>query len=162
MTNCRVLHSFFAGAAMLALMAGAVSAKPAGGPSAGSPGLQAASPGRPAGAPGRFVGRSSHGGAHGHFRPGRRFAGGPGLIDPVFYNSAIQGPVYPEQFGGRIEIEIQRSIPVAVGIARPPQASPVIYRIEGGKGRTVARVIRIDDAGSEVVSQARVVRVGSR
>ena len=40
------------------------------------------------------------------------------------------------------------SIPVAIGIPRPPAADPVLYRIETRKGRPVVRVMRFSSDGS--------------
>ncbi len=48
-------------------------------------------------------------------------------------------------------------VPVSVGIANPPAASPVIYRIEREKGRPVVRVIRVDGDEPETRA-ARVAR----
>ena len=39
------------------------------------------------------------------------------------------------------------SIPVAIGIPRPPAADPVLYRIETRKGRPVVRVMRFASDG---------------
>lgn len=39
------------------------------------------------------------------------------------------------------------SIPVAVGIPRPPAADPVLYRIEKRQGRPVVRVMRFSSDG---------------
>jgi hypothetical protein len=39
------------------------------------------------------------------------------------------------------------SIPVAVGIPRPPVADPVLYRIETHRGRPVVRVMRFGSDG---------------
>lgn len=39
------------------------------------------------------------------------------------------------------------SIPVAIGIPRPPAADPVLYRIETRKGRPVVRVMRFSSDG---------------
>ena len=39
------------------------------------------------------------------------------------------------------------SIPVAIGIPRPPAADPVLYRIETHKGRPVVRVMRFSSDG---------------
>jgi hypothetical protein len=39
------------------------------------------------------------------------------------------------------------SIPVAIGIPRPPAADPVLYRIETQKGRPVVRIMRFSSDG---------------
>lgn len=39
------------------------------------------------------------------------------------------------------------SIPVAIGIPRPPAADPVLYRIETRQGRPVVRVMRFSSEG---------------
>ena len=39
------------------------------------------------------------------------------------------------------------SIPVAIGIQRPPVADPVLYRIETERGRPVVRVMRFSSDG---------------
>jgi hypothetical protein len=39
------------------------------------------------------------------------------------------------------------SIPVAIGIPRPPAADPVLYRIETQKGRPVVRIMRFSRDG---------------
>lgn len=39
------------------------------------------------------------------------------------------------------------SIPVAIGIPRPPAADPVLYRIETERGRPVVRVMRFSSDG---------------
>lgn len=43
--------------------------------------------------------------------------------------------------------EKERSIPVAIGIPRPPAADPVLYRIETRQGRPVVRVMRFGSDG---------------
>lgn len=43
--------------------------------------------------------------------------------------------------------ERERSIPVAIGIPRPPAADPVLYRIETRQGRPVVRVMRFSSDG---------------
>ncbi|KRE12471.1 hypothetical protein ASE66_18190 [Bosea sp. Root483D1] len=40
------------------------------------------------------------------------------------------------------------SIPVAIGIPRPPAADPVLYRIETRQGRPVVRVMRFSSDGA--------------
>lgn len=39
------------------------------------------------------------------------------------------------------------SIPVAIGIPRPPAADPVLYRIETHRGRPIVRVMRFSSDG---------------
>lgn len=41
----------------------------------------------------------------------------------------------------------ESSIPVAIGIPRPPAADPVLYRIESQKGRPVVRIMRFSSDG---------------
>lgn len=43
--------------------------------------------------------------------------------------------------------EKERSIPVAIGIPRPPAADPVLYRIETRRGQPVVRVMRFSSDG---------------
>lgn len=43
--------------------------------------------------------------------------------------------------------EKERSIPVAIGIPRPPAADPVLYRIETRRGQPVVRVMRFGSDG---------------
>lgn len=48
--------------------------------------------------------------------------------------------------------EKERSIPVAIGIARPPVADPVLYRIETRGGQPVVRVMRFSSDGTRQAS----------
>lgn len=124
----------------LLALGSSVSARPAGGPAAPAggraPALASASQARALAAPAR----PSHAGPRGRgfHRPGYGYglAGyWPGTYDPSFQLSVQTGqPDYRAE---------PPSIPVAVGIPRPPVADPVIYRIEGERGRQVVRVIRI-------------------
>lgn len=43
--------------------------------------------------------------------------------------------------------EKERSIPVAIGIPRPPAADPVLYRIETRRGQPIVRVMRFGSDG---------------
>ncbi|WP_332683804.1 hypothetical protein, partial [Bosea sp. (in: a-proteobacteria)] len=108
--------------------------------------------------PGRHLrpgsgGRGFHRGA-GHF-------GGYGGYGPGYYDSAL----YVIVPGGEPEERrepAERSIPVAVGIQRPPAADPVIYRIENHRGGQVARVIRIGAEGITPAYGGRTVPAGRR
>lgn len=148
------------GVALVASMSVA-SAGPAGG--ASGPALGAARGGPVAAAPGGAIGRMAghrgfgrHPGApyrmrqalgwRGFFDPG--FGGGGSVVVVGITQEAVEPPV--------------PGIPVVVGIARPPEASPVLYRIEGGKGGAAPRVIRLDADGSRVSSGARIVPVKGR
>ncbi|KUL97525.1 hypothetical protein DK26_00830 [Bosea sp. WAO] len=117
-------------------------ARPAGGPAAPAgvraPALASAAQARPLAMPGRpFQGGPRGRGFH---RPGYGY--GLGGYWPGFYDPSPRLSVRTSQPDYRFE-RAEPSIPVAVGIPRPPVADPVIYRIEGERGRQVVRVIRI-------------------
>lgn len=83
---------------------------------------------------------------HGPRRHGGYGYGGYGFYDGRAYPQVLvvlpQEPDEPER----------EAVPTVVGIQRPPAADPVIYRIEGRKGRQVARVIRLGADGASPVS----------
>jgi hypothetical protein len=83
---------------------------------------------------------------HGHRRHGGYGYGGYGFYDGRAYPQVLV--VLPEER----EEPKQEAVPTVVGIQRPPVADPVIYRIEGRKGRQVARVIRLGADGASPVS----------
>lgn len=140
----------------LACIAGAVlalgsnvSARPAGGPAAPAgvraPALASAAPGRVLAGPMRPVRPGLR--AHGRHVPGGAYGYGLGGYGPGFYDSSLNvllGTAAPDYQFERVE---PPSIPVAIGIQRPPAADPVIYRIENRGGRQVARVVRIGADG---------------
>ncbi|MEI5664037.1 hypothetical protein WBO78_03780 [Bosea sp. CCNWLW174] len=73
----------------------------------------------------------------------------------------VYGAGYPGFYGGsgdqRVVVVLpeasepppdkERSIPVAIGIARPPAADPLLYRIETRQGQPVVRVMRFSSDG---------------
>ena len=83
---------------------------------------------------------------HGHSRHGAYGYGGYGFYDGRSYPQVVL--ILPEE---RDEPE-KEAVPTVVGIARPPAADPVIYRIESRKGRQVARVIRLGADGASPAS----------
>ena len=114
-------------------------------PAAAAPGLGAAPPAglsayaprfapmRPGARPGYF--RHGRAGFHGGGYSG--FSGWPGDQRVVIVlPEASEPPAVKEP-----------SIPVAIGIPRPPAADPVLYRIETHKGRPVVRVMRFSSDG---------------
>ena len=124
-----------------------VSARPAGGPAAPAgvraPALASAAPAR------ALTGamRPGRPGLRGHGRQGYGYGYGLGGYGAGFYDSSLNvllGTAAPDYQFERAE---PPSIPVAIGIPRPPAADPVIYRIENQRGRQVARIIRIGADG---------------
>lgn len=114
-------------------------------PAASAPGFGAASaPGLSASAP-RFapmrpIARSGHlhrrhAGTYGGGYPG--FYGEPGGQQTVILLPEASEPPPAKE----------PSIPVAIGIPRPPAADPVLYRIETYRGRPVVRVMRFASDG---------------
>jgi hypothetical protein len=110
-------------------------------PAAAAPGLGAAPPAglsasAPRFAPIRPIARP------GHVRDGRAgfysgFSGWPGEQRVVIVlPEASEPPAAKEP-----------SIPVAIGIPRPPAADPVLYRIETRRGQPVVRVMRFSSDG---------------
>ncbi|MCV9941233.1 hypothetical protein OIU35_33240 [Boseaceae bacterium BT-24-1] len=84
-------------------------------------------------------------------RPGhvyRRHAGHYGGGYPGFYGwpsgqqAVVALPEASEPPPAR-----EPSVPVAIGIPRPPVADPVLYRIETYRGRPVVRVMRFSSDG---------------
>lgn len=121
-----------------------VSARPAGGPAAPTgvraPALGSVPQARPLAMPARPFQAGPRG--RGFHRPGYGYGYGLGGYWPGFYDPSPQLSVRTSQPDYSFE-RAEPSIPVAVGIPRPPVADPVIYRIEGERGRQVVRVIRI-------------------
>ncbi|MGX1785613.1 hypothetical protein ACWIGM_02680 [Bosea sp. NPDC055332] len=88
-----------------------------------------------------------------------RPAARPGHIHPG--RSGFYGGGYPGNFGWPGEQRViivqpevseppqarDASVPVAIGIRRPPEADPVLYRIETRNGRPVVRVMRFSSDG---------------
>lgn len=154
------------GAALLASTL-AASAGPAGG-GGGGPALgggRAGSASIAAGAIGRMAGARMAGhrgfGRHAGGRYRMRYAAGwPGSFDPGFGGGSAVVVLGLTQEA--VEPPPDPGIPVVVGIRRPPEASPVIYRIEGGKGRGAPRVIRLDADGASMTPGARIVPVNVR
>ncbi|MDU0344004.1 hypothetical protein [Bosea rubneri] len=131
-------------AGSLLVLGSSVSARPAGG-AAGPAGVR--SPGfapAPQARPFAMPGRPFHGGPRGRgfHRPGYGYGSGLGGYWPGVYDPSFRLSVRTSQPDYRFE-RAEPSIPVAIGIPRPPVADPVIYRIEGERGRQVVRVIRI-------------------
>lgn len=147
-------HLVFTVGAVLAL-GSEVAAAPALGAAPGRGGLT-----MPA-APGRLLARQGPA-----FRPAdvqrRRFAHGhagfyPGFDDRPAASRLVV--ILPED---RDE-PAREAVPTVIGIARPPAADPVIYRIETVRGRQLARVIRLGADGATGESGGpRIVRVGRR
>lgn len=88
-------------------------------------------------------------------KPGYAHRGRAGVYDagyPGFYGgSSDQRVVVVLPEASEPPPERERSIPLAVGIARPPAADPVLYRIETRRGQPVVRVMRF---GSDATRQA--------
>ena len=84
----------------------------------------------------------------GFHRPGYGSGYGLGGYWPGFYDPSLQLSLQAHQPDYRFERAEPPSIPVAIGISRPPAADPVIYRIETQRGRQVARIIRIGTDGA--------------
>lgn len=113
-------------------------------PADAAPGFGAAAPAGVSGSAPRFA-PMRPGARPGHVRHGRGgfyggysgFAGWPGDQRVVIVlPEASEPPSVKEP-----------SIPVAIGIPRPPAADPVLYRIETNKGRPVVRVMRFSSEG---------------
>ncbi|CAN7263747.1 hypothetical protein LJR090_001332 [Bosea sp. LjRoot90] len=84
-------------------------------------------------------------------RPGhvsRRHAGYYGGGYPGFYGwpSGQQTVVVLPEASEPPPVK-ESSIPVAIGIPRPPAADPVLYRIETYRGRPIVRVMRFSSDG---------------
>lgn len=131
---------------VLALGSGA-SGKPAAGPAAPAgvraPALASAPQARALAGPMRPVRPGFRG--HGRHFPGYGYCcGGYG---PGFYDPSLNLSVLTAEPEYRFERAEPPSIPVAVGIQRPPAVEPVLYRIESQRGRQVVRVIRIGADG---------------
>jgi hypothetical protein len=128
----------------LLALGSAAAAKPALGAAAGPAGLRAPMPG--VAPPGRMLARQDQALRPGHHH--RRHGGygyghaGYGFYDARSYPQLLL--IVPEAHD---EPE-KEAVPTVVGIARPPVADPVIYRIESRKGRQVARVIRLGADGA--------------
>lgn len=115
-------------------------------PAAAAPGLSAApraglSASAPRFAPMRPIARP------GHLRHGRAGFHGGGFYSGL---SGWQGEqrvviVLPE--ASEPPAAKEPSIPVAIGIPRPPAADPVLYRIETRRGQPVVRVMRFSSDG---------------
>lgn len=109
-----------------------------------APGFGAAAPAGVSGSAPRFA-PMRPGARPGHVRHGRGgfyggysgFAGWPGDQRVVI---VLPEPSEPPSVK-------EPSIPVAIGIPRPPAADPVLYRIETNKGRPVVRVMRFSSEG---------------
>lgn len=103
---------------------------------------------------------------HGRYLPGRYLPGygyGLGGYGPGYYDPSLNLSVLTAEPEYRFERAEPPSIPVAVGIQRPPAADPVIYRIESQRGRQVARVIRIGaDGVMPIDGGGRLIAVGKR
>lgn len=83
--------------------------------------------------------------------------GGYGFYDGRSYPQVVL--ILPEER----EEPKREAVPTVVGIPRPPAADPVLYRIEGRKGRQVARVIRLGaDGASSASGSAHIIPVGRR
>lgn len=154
------------GAALLATTL-AASAGPAGGGGFG-PALGAGRSGSAPLAAGGAVGRMAGGRIAGHRNFARHsggpyrlrnVAGWPGYFDPGFGGGSAVVVLGLTQEAAE---QPEPGIPVVVGIRRPPEASPVLYRIEAGKGRGAPRVIRLDADGASVTTGARIVPVKVR
>ncbi|WID96453.1 hypothetical protein QO058_27670 [Bosea vestrisii] len=127
------LAALFAGLCLVASPAAAApgfAAAPASGASAPAPRF---APMRPIARPGHVHRR--HAGYYGGGYPG--FYGWPaGQQAVIVLPDASEPPPAKEP-----------SIPVAIGIPRPPVADPVLYRIEERNGRPVVRVMRFGSDG---------------
>lgn len=113
-------------------------------PAAAAPGFGAVAPAGVSGSAPRFA-PTRPGAQPGHVRRGRGgfyggysgFSGWPGDQRVVIVLPEASEPPSPKE----------PSIPVAIGIPRPPAADPVLYRIETHKGRPVVRVMRFGSDG---------------
>ena len=117
----------------------------AGAPAAAAPGFVAApaagvsgssprfSPMRPIARPGHV--RRGRAGFHGGGYSG--FYGWPGDRQVVVVQPEANEPPQARE----------PSVPVAIGIPRPPAADPVLYRIETRQGRPVVRIMRFSSDG---------------
>lgn len=130
-----------AGLPLAALLAGFCLAAA---PAAAAPGVLAAPAGvsgpAPRFAPTRPMARLDH--LH-HSRTGGYGVGYPGIYSwPGGQQTVIVLPEAREPPPAR-----EPSIPVAIGIPRPPAADPVLYRIETHRGRPIVRVMRFSSDG---------------
>lgn len=147
----------------LLALGSSVSARPAGGPAAPAgvraPALTSSTPARAlAGAirPARPALRG-----HGFHRRGHGY--GFGGYGPGFYDPSLTVSLGTGGLDYQFERAEPPSIPVAIGIQRPPAADPVIYRIENLRGRQVARIIRIGaDGVVPIDGGGRLISVGKR
>jgi hypothetical protein len=87
--------------------------------------------------PGARLGHARHGRAGFHGGGYSGFYGWPGDQRVVVVLPEVSEPPPVKE----------PSIPVAVGIPRPPVADPVLYRIETHRGRPVVRVMRFGSDG---------------
>jgi hypothetical protein len=127
------------GMPLLAALAGllAFPAAAAGFGAAPRPGLSASAPGFAAMRPGARPGHVRHG------RGGFYGGGYSGLYGwPGDQRVVVVLPEASEPPSVK-----EPSIPVAIGIPRPPAADPVLYRIETHRGRPVVRVMRFGSDG---------------
>lgn len=120
----------------------------------GAPAPRLAPPGRALARQERAFQPGHHHRRHGAYGYGY---GGYGFYDGRAYPQVLvvlpQEPDEPER----------EAVPTVVGIQRPPAADPVIYRIEGRKGRQVARVIRLGaDGASPASGGGHIVPVSRR
>lgn len=114
-------------------------------PAAAAPGFGAAPPAGLSGSVPRFA-PMRPGTRPGHFRHGRTgFYGGGYSGFSGWAGDQRVVIVLPE--ASEPPPEKERSIPVAIGIPRPPAADPVLYRIETRQGRPVVRVMRFSSDG---------------
>ena len=114
-------------------------------PALAAPGFGAAPSAGLSGSVPRFAPMRS-GARPGHFRHGRTgfYGGGYSGFSGWAGDQRIV-VVLPE--ASEPPPEKERSIPIAIGIQRPPAADPVLYRIETRQGRPVVRVMRFSSDG---------------
>ncbi len=94
-------------------------------------------------------------GRHGIRRPYHRGLAGYGAGFPGFYGSPSAPQVVVVRPEPREEPVKEPGIVTAVGIARPPQADPVLLRLENDKGRRFVRMIRIGAYGAQTTVTRR-------